>query len=210
MLIKIQRFFLRCEMDTFRQNKNSVKAPITKKQASDSGMALVLIALICFAVFRHNAVPWHDAWLWAAVAILVIDMISPIIFKPFAFVWFGFSRILGTFMSKIMLALVFFLVVFPMGLIRRILGKDTLRLRQFRKEKTSVFAERNHEYTAADLDNPSLLKEGKMELLADLWDYLKVRKKFWLLPSIMVLLLIGLLIVLSSSSAIAPFIYTIF
>jgi hypothetical protein len=113
-------------------------------------------------------------------------------------------------MSKIMLALVFFLVVFPMGLIRRILGKDTLRLHQFRKEKTSVFAERNHEYTAADLDNPSLLKEGKMELLADLWDYLKVRKKFWLLPSIMVLLLIGLLIVLSSSSAIAPFIYTIF
>ncbi len=49
-----------------------------------------------------------------------------------------------------------------------------------------------------------------MELLKDLWEYLKVRKKFWLLPSIIVLLLIGLLIVLSSSSAIAPFIYTIF
>ncbi len=49
-----------------------------------------------------------------------------------------------------------------------------------------------------------------MELLKDLWEYLKVRKKFWLLPSIIVLLLIGLLVVLSSSSAIAPFIYTIF
>jgi competence protein ComGC len=49
-----------------------------------------------------------------------------------------------------------------------------------------------------------------MELLKDLWEYLKVRKKFWLLPSIIVLLLIGLLIVLSSSTAIAPFIYTIF
>jgi len=135
-------------MDTFKQNKISKKAPITKKQASDSGMALVLIALICFAVLRH------DAWLWAAVAILVINMIFPIIFKPFAFIWFGFSRILGTFMSKIMLALVFFLVVFPIGFLRRISGKDSLRLRQFRKEKTSVFAERNHEYTAADLDKP--------------------------------------------------------
>jgi len=49
-----------------------------------------------------------------------------------------------------------------------------------------------------------------MELLKDLWGYLKVRKKFWLLPLICVLLLIGLLVVLSSSSAIAPFIYTIF
>ncbi len=135
-------------MDTFKQNKISKKAPITKKQASDSGMALVLIALICFAVLRH------DAWLWAAMAILVVDMICPIIFKPFAFLWFGLSRILGTVMSKIMLALVFFFVVFPMGLLRRILGKDSLRLHQFRHEKTSVFAERNHEYTAADLDKP--------------------------------------------------------
>ena len=49
-----------------------------------------------------------------------------------------------------------------------------------------------------------------MELLKDLWGYLKVRTKFWLLPLIIVLLLIGLLIVLSSTSAIAPFIYTIF
>ncbi len=56
----------------------------------------------------------------------------------------------------------------------------------------------------------NLTKEIKMELLKDLWGYLKVRKKFWLLPLIIVLLLIGLLIVLSSSSAIAPFIYTIF
>lgn len=135
-------------MDTFRQNKNSVKNPITKKQAADSGMALVLIALICFAALRHNA------WLWTAMAILAVDMICPVIFKPFAFLWFGLAKIMGTFMSKIMLALVFFLVVFPIGFLRRISGKDSLRLRQFRKEKTSVFAERNHEYTAADLDKP--------------------------------------------------------
>ena len=60
------------------------------------------------------------------------------------------------------------------------------------------------------LTSINLTKEIKMELLKDLWGYLKVRKKFWLLPLIIVLLLIGLLVVLSSSSAIAPFIYTIF
>lgn len=49
-----------------------------------------------------------------------------------------------------------------------------------------------------------------MEFLKDLWAFLKVRKKFWLLPLILVLLLFGVLIILSSGSAVAPFIYTIF
>lgn len=49
-----------------------------------------------------------------------------------------------------------------------------------------------------------------MEFLKDLWGLLKVRKKFWLLPIIIILLLFGILIVLSAGSAIAPFIYTIF
>ena len=49
-----------------------------------------------------------------------------------------------------------------------------------------------------------------MEFLQDLWDFLKVRKKYWLLPLIIILLVFAVLIVLSSGSAIAPFIYTIF
>ena len=49
-----------------------------------------------------------------------------------------------------------------------------------------------------------------MEFLKDLWSFLKVRKKFWLLPIIIVLLLFAVLIVLTSGSAIAPFIYTLF
>jgi len=49
-----------------------------------------------------------------------------------------------------------------------------------------------------------------MDALRDLWGFMKVRKKFWLLPIILILLLFGALIFLSSGSAIAPFIYTIF
>lgn len=49
-----------------------------------------------------------------------------------------------------------------------------------------------------------------MEFFKDLWAFLKERKKFWLLPIIIVFLLLGVLIVLSSGSAIAPFIYSIF
>ncbi|MEN8199857.1 MAG: DUF5989 family protein [Thermodesulfobacteriota bacterium] len=49
-----------------------------------------------------------------------------------------------------------------------------------------------------------------MDFLKDLWGFMKERKKLWLLPMILVLLLFGVLIVLTSGTAIAPFIYTIF
>lgn len=48
-----------------------------------------------------------------------------------------------------------------------------------------------------------------MEFIVDLWNFLRERKKWWLLPMIVMLLLIGLLI-FSGSSAVAPFIYTLF
>jgi hypothetical protein len=49
-----------------------------------------------------------------------------------------------------------------------------------------------------------------MDFLKDLWLFMKERKNFWLLPIIIILLLIGLIIVFGGSSAIAPFVYTLF
>lgn len=48
------------------------------------------------------------------------------------------------------------------------------------------------------------------ELLQDLWAYMRTRKKFFLLPVIFILLLLGMLIVFVQGSAVAPFIYTLF
>jgi hypothetical protein len=48
------------------------------------------------------------------------------------------------------------------------------------------------------------------EFLMDIWGFLRERKKFWLLPIIIILMLVGLLIVFTQGSAIAPFIYTLF
>ena len=47
-------------------------------------------------------------------------------------------------------------------------------------------------------------------LLSELWAFMKVRKKFWLLPILVVLLVVGALLVFAQGSALAPFIYTIF
>ncbi len=49
-----------------------------------------------------------------------------------------------------------------------------------------------------------------MSILKELWTFLKIRKKFWLFPVILVMLFLGALIVLGQGSAVAPFIYTIF
>ena len=51
---------------------------------------------------------------------------------------------------------------------------------------------------------------GKLSIFKEFWGFLKVRKKWWLVPIIVVLVLLGALIVLTESSAVAPFIYTLF
>ena len=49
-----------------------------------------------------------------------------------------------------------------------------------------------------------------LELLTDVWDFLKIRKKYWLAPLIITILLMGALIVFTQGSVVAPFIYSIF
>lgn len=52
--------------------------------------------------------------------------------------------------------------------------------------------------------------EALLELMIDIWDFLKVRKKYWLAPLIITIVLMGALLVFTQGSVIAPFIYTIF
>ena len=51
---------------------------------------------------------------------------------------------------------------------------------------------------------------ARSSLMGELWAFMKVRKKFWLLPIILVMVLVGALLVFAQGSALAPFIYTIF
>lgn len=49
-----------------------------------------------------------------------------------------------------------------------------------------------------------------MQFLRDVWGFLRVRKKFWLLPLLLALLLLGALVMFTGGTAVAPFIYTLF
>ena len=130
------------------RGKPSFWLAATRSQARDTGMALVLVCLIVFLATQQKR------YVTIGVLVLLADMICPSLYKPAAKLWFGFSGILGAVMSKVMLTLTFFLVLTPMGLLRRLCGKDPLRLRAFGRDRTSVVRVREHTFTAADIDQP--------------------------------------------------------
>lgn len=121
---------------------------INKNQAKDCGMALVLIFLL-LGFFTQ-----HEINFKIALVILLLDMIAPIIFYPFAFIWLGFSHLIGTIMSKIILMILYLTLVIPMGFIRKLLGKDTLQLHKFKKGKNSVMINRKHLFVSSDIEKP--------------------------------------------------------
>ena len=132
-----------------KSHKNQKKqSAISLDQAKDSSMALVLICLILWFYFKT------DFWVICAASVLVAAMALPQIFKPFAWAWFGLAHILGAISSRIILSLCYFLVVAPIGLLRRILGKDSLQINKFKQGTESVFITRNHRFQADDLKNP--------------------------------------------------------
>jgi len=51
---------------------------------------------------------------------------------------------------------------------------------------------------------------SKIAIFSELWQFLKIRKKWWLLPILMMIVLLGLILVFAQGSALAPFIYTVF
>ncbi len=111
-------------------------------------MAMVLLLLILFVVRKR------EAFLIGAMVLHVLNMILPQIYRPIAVVWLGLSDLLGTVVSKIVLSIVFFGIVTPIATVRRLLGKDSLKLRAFKAGQDSVMVERNHRFIGADLERP--------------------------------------------------------
>ena len=121
---------------------------ITASQCKDSGLALVLISLILAVVLSPKY------FLPIGIVFLVVTMTAPNIYKPFAMVWFGFSHALGTVVSRILLTFLFFVLVTPVGVLRRVLGKDAMQVKSWKKGQTSVFQNREHLFKRQDLDHP--------------------------------------------------------
>lgn len=121
---------------------------ISKDQSRDTGMGVVLLLLLVFLRTRREGV------LIAAMLVHVVNMIWPIVYKPVAVVWLGVSHLMGSVMSKVLLSILFFAVITPIGVLRRLFGKDSLKLRAFKAGEDSATVERNHVFTAEDIEKP--------------------------------------------------------
>jgi len=126
----------------------SFKRPITKEQSKDTGMAMVLLLLLASGAFKREIL------VTAAVIALIVDMTVPRLYRPVAILWLGLSHLLGTVVSKILLTLVFFGVVTPIGVARKLLGIDSLKLKDFKSGENSVMVVRNHIFTGKDIEKP--------------------------------------------------------
>lgn len=133
---------------TNSQESRSFWLSATKSQARDTGMALVLVCLLAAWLGGRRGA------LGLGIVLLVLDMAWPSAFKPAAKIWLGFSHLLGTVMSKVLLAVVFFTVLTPIGLLRRVFGKDSMRLRDFKTSSASVFRVRDHRFSSKDIETP--------------------------------------------------------
>ncbi len=122
--------------------------PVSTEQAKDSALALVLLSLLLAMMVKEKT------FLWSATIILVLAMGAPVVFKPFAVLWFGLSRLLGEVVSRILLSVIFMLIITPIGLMRRLFGEDPLRERFDRKHVHSFFIDRNKLFEIDDLRNP--------------------------------------------------------
>jgi len=135
-------FLIHEEMKSFFPKK------ISKDQAKDTGMAMVLI---CFLLGYFSQ---REDFFTLGIILLLIDMIYPNLYRPVATIWFGLSNVLGTITSKVLLTVIFLVIVTPVGLIRRIAGADSMQLKRWKKDDSSVFGVREHIFKPEDIEKP--------------------------------------------------------
>ena len=124
------------------QNNSS----LTKDKITESILAITTGMLAIALIFKI------DWLLIVAVIIGAIGLLIPPLAKLIARAWMKFAEILGYINSRILLAVVFYIFLFPIAVLSRLFIKDPLQLKP--KKSGSYFTERNHEFTAEDFKNP--------------------------------------------------------
>jgi len=109
----------------------------------------VLALLLGFLLLAR----WHHpAWLSAAIVLALATLLSPWLARVIAWGWTKLAETIGKVVSRVLLAVVFFFMITPIALVRRMMGLDGLQLSPPRKG--SAFIDRHHHFQARDLEKP--------------------------------------------------------
>ncbi len=115
-----------------------------------AGTAQVLILALLVAAYLSG----ETFYILPAIGVLLLLMIYPGIFRPLAVVWHYFSLALSLVMNRVILGIVFFGLVSPVGIVRRWLGRDPMKRRRWKEGNQSVFENRNQRIASSDLEVP--------------------------------------------------------
>lgn len=124
------------------------KTELTRRRCRDTGLVILCVLLV---------VNWYwksQTFLLPAIVLCLVTLLWPLLLKPVAFLWFALADILGTVVTRCLLTGVFLLVVLPLGLLGRMMGKDVLLLKRWKQERTSVFVDRGQSASSDDLKYP--------------------------------------------------------
>lgn len=119
----------------FEELKN---IPTTRKDLRKSGLSVgvVLAAIGFFLLFKSK--PSYPYFLGASGILIIPALFFPVILKPFQKFWMGLAIILGWFSTRIILSLLFYLILTPIGFFMRISGKDLLD-KKIQRERASYW-----------------------------------------------------------------------
>lgn len=119
-----------------------------REEAKDTGLALVLLTLLLHWLGEYGAL------MPVAIVLLLTCILRPQVYRPLVGPWRKLGEALGAVASRIVLTLLFFLVVTPVGLLRRMAGADPMQLRQWRRGSASAMHRRDHRFCPEDLEKP--------------------------------------------------------
>lgn len=119
---------------------------MTDAWIKDTGLVLALISLVL-------GMKYGKGFFVVSMLLLLVSMLVPMALYPLAFLWLKLVELLNLIVPKIFFGMVFFVIVFPIGVFRRIAKGDSLCIVSWREVKTA-FTDRNHVFLKKDLEAP--------------------------------------------------------
>jgi len=119
---------------------------LTDADKAKAQLVIVTGLVVIYFIFKARY-PWL---LYAAAAIGILSIAIPVVGDLIVKGWFKLAEVLGAINGRILLSIIFFVFLFPIAVLSRMGRKNPLGLKS--ESKDSAFTERNHRYTAKDLD----------------------------------------------------------
>jgi|WetSurMetagenome_2_1015567.scaffolds.fasta_scaffold12778_6 hypothetical protein len=124
------------------------KISISREKNKDVGF-VILLGLLLWYFHSGNVV-----FLQLSVLCILVSLVIPVVLKPVSFVWYRLSEAMGTILSRVLLFMIFFCIITPIGVAHRMISKKRLLTEQWKKSRESVFKDRNVCFTISDIKNP--------------------------------------------------------